>query len=115
MLGVAQPALAQDEGAAYAESLGIPADMVSAACKDGSMTIYSLILADEDKHPATEFGKHFPCLDVQIYAASGGAIGERYMSEFRAGTAAPDLAMTSSPAFGNRMNSGGMLDRKSVV
>ena len=35
----------------------------------------SLILADEDKHPATEFASHFPCLGVEIYAASGGAIG----------------------------------------
>src|SRR3546814_18722220 len=85
MLGVAQPALAQDEGAAYAESLGITADIVSAACKDGRMTIYSLILDDEDKHPAPEFGKHFPCPEVQFYEVSRAARAERYMHQFMAG------------------------------
>ncbi len=102
-------ASAQDAEIAAGKALGVPQEVVEAACQEGKLDVYSLILADEAKHPATVFAQMFPCLDVSIYAASGGAIGQRFMSEFQAGTAAADVIMNSSPAFGKRMVEGDML------
>lgn len=106
----ASGALAQSAEADYAtKTLGVNADLVNAACSEGRLTFYSLIIGGENSRPAQSFGKRFPCIKVEVFSASGGAIGERFMTEFRAKNAQADVIMNSSPAFGTEMIENKML------
>jgi ABC-type Fe3+ transport system substrate-binding protein len=106
----AHDAMAQSAEADYAtKNLGVSADLVKQACAEGSLMFYSLIIGGEESRPAQKFGEHFPCIKINVFSASGGAIGERFMTEFRAKNAQADVMMNSSPAFGTEMISNKML------
>lgn len=102
-------AIAQEPDAAYAvNELKLPADLVQAACKEGKITLYSLIFGGKAASTHPKFHERFPCINVEVFSASGGALSQRYTSEVQAGSRNADLVMNSSPIAGDRMARAGM-------
>jgi iron(III) transport system substrate-binding protein len=98
------------EETAYATgTLKLPAELVTAACKEGHVTFYSLIFDSIKPTSFQKFHERFPCIELSTFNASSGALAQRFTSEFQAGTRNADLLMNSSPSYGKRMIAAGML------
>jgi iron(III) transport system substrate-binding protein len=96
-------ARAQGVDMAYAtKELKLPAEVVEAACKEGQLTLYSLIFGGKAATMHPKFRERFPCIKMDVFSASGGALSQRFTSEFQASTRNADLVMNSSPVTGER-------------
>ena len=94
---------------AYGATLGLPAETVTAACKEGTVSFYSLIFNSLKPTSFDMFKTRFPCLALSTFAASSGALAQRFTAEFQAETRSADVLMNSSPSYGRRMIAAGML------
>jgi len=89
---------------------GLPVDIVSAACKEGTLNLYHLIYRGALKPLIADFEKAFPCLKVTAFMASGSQLDERFTTEARAKKAnGADVWMNTSPAFANSLADEGLL------
>jgi iron(III) transport system substrate-binding protein len=88
---------------------GLSAENVKAACNEQSVMLYTLVLHDNSREVFKQFQERFPCVTVKTFAASGGALMQRFTSEFRAKSNVADVWMNSSPLFGEALVSEKML------
>lgn len=88
---------------------GLSADIVKAACSEQSVMLYTLVLHDNSREVFKQFQGRFPCVTVKTFAASGGALMQRFTSESRAKSNVADVWMNSSPLFGESLVSQKML------
>ena len=88
---------------------GLSAETVKAACNEQSVMLYTLVLHDNSREVFKQFHERFPCVTVKTFAASGGALMQRFTSEFRAKSNVADVWMNSSPLFGEALVSQKML------
>jgi iron(III) transport system substrate-binding protein len=103
----AELAIARQSAAEVAP--GLPPTVVDAACKDGTVMLYSLVFRGELQDLAARFHKRFPCLTVRTFVGSGGVLAQRYMSEYQAGAYVADVWMNSSPVYGDDLAQKGLL------
>lgn len=100
-------ATAQDSAATWKNAQqyvpGIGKEVVDAACKEGTVTLYTLVLRRNSEDVIDLFQKRFPCLKLKTFVGSGGMLVQRFTSEFTAGTYLADVWMNSSPLFGDEL------------
>ena len=92
------------------KNLGVPASLVTQACKEGQVTYYSLPSPNLANLLAA-FEKDVPCLHVNSYAAPGGEMTAKFKAEFSAHQYRADLMENSSPVFLAQLNQLGALAR----
>lgn len=88
---------------------GVTPAQVKAACSQGSVMLYTLVLHDNSQSVFKQFQQRFPCVSVKTFVGSGGVLMQRFSSESQAGTHVADLWMNSSPTFGDDLTKRGML------
>lgn len=76
---------------------GLSREVVLAACQENTVMLYTLVLRDNSADVIERFKKLFPCISVKTFVGSGGALVQRFSSEFQAGNHLADVWMNSSP------------------
>ncbi|WP_213453203.1 extracellular solute-binding protein [Rhizomonospora bruguierae] len=76
----------------------LPADVVDRACAEGVLSLYSLI-PPGIKKVNEAFQKDIPCVKVEAFQASGGALAERFTQEQQSGKHQADVIQNFSVAF----------------
>jgi iron(III) transport system substrate-binding protein len=99
--------MARQSAARYVPGLG--GDLVDAACKEGPVMLYALVFRGNLEDLSRRFEARFPCLRLDKFAASGGPLAQRYMSEFQGGSYIADVWMNSSPPFADDLAAKKML------
>jgi ABC-type Fe3+ transport system substrate-binding protein len=100
--------LAQAQAWVKANVPGLPASVVEQACKEGTLSLYSLIppgIAKVNKKFESDIG----CVKVNAFQASGGALAERFQQEQEAGKHNADVIQNFSVAFLDEAASKGWL------
>ncbi len=90
-------------------TLNLPPGIVTAACAEGHLSFYSLVFNSMGPNSFDKFKARFPCIKMSVFAASSGALAQRFTAEFQAGTKGADVLMNSSPSYGKHMIQEGML------
>jgi ABC-type Fe3+ transport system substrate-binding protein len=78
---------------------GVPAGLLEAACKEGSVMIYHGTWVDAQVAQIERFQKRFPCIQVEKFSADTGQRRERWLAETRAGRYVADIVQDTDPAF----------------
>jgi ABC-type Fe3+ transport system substrate-binding protein len=89
---------------------GFSASVVEQACKEGKLSLYSLIPPGIAKVNAS-FESDIGCVKVDAFQASGGALAERFSQEQSAGKHSADVIQNFSVGFLNDAASKGWLEK----
>ena len=84
-------------GIVNGETIATP-DMVTAACKEGSVNFYTAQTADDERAIIKPFEKAFPCVNVSIVSAVTGRLYERLLTEDAGKSATADVALLTDVA-----------------
>ncbi len=105
----ADPKLAASWAFMQAQMPGVPASLLEAACKEGSVMIYHGTWIDAQEAQMAKFRERFPCVTMETFSADTGQRQERWMAEVRAGRNIADIVQDSDPGFLDRESGTGDL------
>jgi ABC-type Fe3+ transport system substrate-binding protein len=89
------PKLAASWAYMQKEMPGVPYSVLKAACDEGHVMIYHGTWDEAQDAQIAGFKKRFPCMSVEKFTTTMGALRERFLSEFRAGRRGADIYQES--------------------
>lgn len=93
------PKLAASWAFMQKEMPGVPASLLEAACKEGTVMVYYGTWASAQEDQIKAFEKLFPCVKVEKFTADTGQRRERWLAETRAGRNIADIVQDTDPGF----------------
>jgi ABC-type Fe3+ transport system substrate-binding protein len=88
---------------------GVPASLLEAACREGTVMIYHGTWVDAQEAQIKAFQNRFPCIRVEKFSADTGQRQERWLAETRAARHIADIIQDTDPGFLNRQAAAGNL------
>jgi len=89
------PKLAASWAYMQKEMPGVPYSLLKAACDEGALMIYHGTWDEAQDAQIAGFRQRFPCISVQKFTTTMGALRERFLAEFRAGRRDADIYQES--------------------
>ena len=86
-----------------------PSELVEQACSEGVLSLYALIPPGIQKVNEA-FQEDIPCVSVEAFQASGGALAERFTQEQQSGKNMADVIQNFSVAFLDEAAAKGFLE-----